>query len=308
MSNQRFPKGDLYQILEVSSNATFVAIKQSYRKLILKHHPDKSGSKSGDHEKFTAVQAAYEILSDPDKRLAYDQHRSKETTRNEFKQQKPAPQHRGSQYKETAYDSDSDRKYRTHSQFDERRSSRRPDTSSHNSRAGSSSDYYSRTEPSASEFIPRSSTRSSQPKELRWVTEHFKRIERHIEFWLERMSEVKYSAMLLVEDYSKTHSSVYDKVIKDLLEDSANVTSRFRYAVICLGDDIAARSGTSTVENNAISNRYLRFPGIIAQMEMILYDVNGIFDDLEDRNQDKQSLLKDLEGALRGWKSLDKSF
>lgn len=262
MSNQRFPKGDLYKILEVSSDATFVEIKQSYRKLILKHHPDKSGSKLGNHEKFTAVHAAYEILSDPVKRLDYDQHRSKEATGNESKQQKPAPKHRGSQgqYKETSRDSE------------------------------------------------RSSTRSSKLKEMDWITEHFKRIERFIDFWLERMSEVKYSAMLLEGKCRNVYYLSHDDVIKDLVKDCVNVISRFRDAIISLDNDVYFRSGTSREEDAAITYRYTLFPKIMQEMDMMLYDVEEIFYDLENKAEDRQSLIESLEGALRAWREIGKSF
>lgn len=59
---------NLYKILGVKSNATMEAIKKAYRKKVLQHHPDRSG----DPEKFREVQAAFDCLSDPDKRAHYD--------------------------------------------------------------------------------------------------------------------------------------------------------------------------------------------------------------------------------------------
>ncbi len=59
-----------YQILQVSSDATQDDIKRSYRRLALLYHPDKP---TGDEAQFKALQAAYDVLSDPQQRLAYDQ-------------------------------------------------------------------------------------------------------------------------------------------------------------------------------------------------------------------------------------------
>lgn len=59
---------DYYSILGVAEDATDDDIKQAYRKLASKHHPDKGG----DAEKFKEMQAAYDVLSDSKKRAAYD--------------------------------------------------------------------------------------------------------------------------------------------------------------------------------------------------------------------------------------------
>ena len=63
-----------YEILEVSRDASGDVIKKSYRKLAVKFHPDKN---PGDHtaeDKFKELGEAYEALSDPDKRAAYDRY------------------------------------------------------------------------------------------------------------------------------------------------------------------------------------------------------------------------------------------
>lgn len=60
----------LYETLEVPKDADVKAIKKSYRRLSLIHHPDRGG----DEHKFKEIAAAYEILSDPDKRSIYDQY------------------------------------------------------------------------------------------------------------------------------------------------------------------------------------------------------------------------------------------
>ena len=57
-----------YDILEVSPNANSNEIKKAYRKLAMKHHPDKGG----DPDKFKEINSAFEILSDPEKKEKYD--------------------------------------------------------------------------------------------------------------------------------------------------------------------------------------------------------------------------------------------
>ena len=59
---------DHYQTLGVSKDADIKDIKRAYRKLASKHHPDKGGDKG----EFQKVQAAYDTLSDPQKRAQYD--------------------------------------------------------------------------------------------------------------------------------------------------------------------------------------------------------------------------------------------
>lgn len=60
----------LYELLGVESSASFDQIKKSYRKLALKHHPDRGG----DKEKFQEIQEAWEVLGDKEKRDIYDKH------------------------------------------------------------------------------------------------------------------------------------------------------------------------------------------------------------------------------------------
>lgn len=65
-------KRDYYDILGVSRNASKDEIKRAYRKLALEWHPDRN--KSADaNDKFKEINEAYEVLSDPKKREAYDQ-------------------------------------------------------------------------------------------------------------------------------------------------------------------------------------------------------------------------------------------
>ena len=63
---------DYYQILGLSKNSTPEEIKKAYRKLALEYHPDRNKTKEAE-EKFKEVTKAYEILSDPQKKQAYDQ-------------------------------------------------------------------------------------------------------------------------------------------------------------------------------------------------------------------------------------------
>lgn len=65
-------KRDYYEILEISRTATEVEIKAAYRKLAIKHHPDKNPNDHTAEEKFKEAAEAYSVLSDPQKRAAYD--------------------------------------------------------------------------------------------------------------------------------------------------------------------------------------------------------------------------------------------
>ena len=67
-------KKDYYEVLDVARNATDEEIKKAYRKLAMKYHPDRNQDNPSAEEKFKEVKEAYEMLSDPDKRAAYDQY------------------------------------------------------------------------------------------------------------------------------------------------------------------------------------------------------------------------------------------
>src|SRR3954469_25334764 len=67
-------KRDYYEVLEVARTASEEEIKKAYRKLAVKFHPDKNAGDKTAEDKFKELGEAYEALSDPQKRAAYDQY------------------------------------------------------------------------------------------------------------------------------------------------------------------------------------------------------------------------------------------
>nr|WP_314265238.1 molecular chaperone DnaJ [uncultured Moellerella sp.] len=68
-------KVDLYEVLGLSKTATEQEIKKAYKRLAMKYHPDRNQEKKDEAEvKFKEIKEAYEILSDAQKRAAYDQY------------------------------------------------------------------------------------------------------------------------------------------------------------------------------------------------------------------------------------------
>ncbi|HES76297.1 MAG TPA: molecular chaperone DnaJ [bacterium] len=66
-------KQDLYEILGVSKNASEDELKKAYRRLAMKYHPDRNPDDKDAEAKFKEAKEAYEILTDAQKRAAYDQ-------------------------------------------------------------------------------------------------------------------------------------------------------------------------------------------------------------------------------------------
>ena len=66
-------KRDYYLVLEIERTASEADIKKAYRRLAMKHHPDRNSGDTGSEESFKEAKEAYEVLSDASKRATYDQ-------------------------------------------------------------------------------------------------------------------------------------------------------------------------------------------------------------------------------------------
>lgn len=71
-TNPRVSKADYYEVLGVSREVSEQELKSAYRKLAMKFHPDRNPGDHAAEEKFKEASEAYQVLSDADKRAAYD--------------------------------------------------------------------------------------------------------------------------------------------------------------------------------------------------------------------------------------------
>jgi molecular chaperone DnaJ len=70
----RYGERDYYEVLGVAKRASSGEIKKAYRKLAMKHHLDRNPDSKDAERRFEEVKEAYEMLSNPQKRAAYDQY------------------------------------------------------------------------------------------------------------------------------------------------------------------------------------------------------------------------------------------
>ena len=73
-ASTRVSKADYYEVLGVSRDVTEQELKSAYRKQALKYHPDRNPGDHAAEEKFKQASEAYQVLSDADKRAAYDRY------------------------------------------------------------------------------------------------------------------------------------------------------------------------------------------------------------------------------------------
>ncbi|HWG18648.1 MAG TPA: molecular chaperone DnaJ [Acidobacteriaceae bacterium] len=74
MATANVTREDFYEVLEVSRDASDQELKASYRRLAMQYHPDRNPNNPEAEEKFKACSEAYQVLSDPEKRAAYDRY------------------------------------------------------------------------------------------------------------------------------------------------------------------------------------------------------------------------------------------
>ena len=74
MATANVTKLDYYEVLSVSRDASDQELKAAYRKLAMQHHPDRNPDDPSAEDKFKECSEAYSVLSDPEKRAAYDRY------------------------------------------------------------------------------------------------------------------------------------------------------------------------------------------------------------------------------------------
>ncbi len=67
-------KRDYYEVLGVNKDANAAELKKAYRRVAMKYHPDRNPDDASAEEKFKEANEAYEVLSDEQKRAAYDRY------------------------------------------------------------------------------------------------------------------------------------------------------------------------------------------------------------------------------------------
>lgn len=76
-------RGDYYEILGVPRDVSDEDLKKAYRKLVLQYHPDRNPGDTTAEGKIREINAAYEVVGDPEKRRAYDRLRFGDEVRDE---------------------------------------------------------------------------------------------------------------------------------------------------------------------------------------------------------------------------------
>ena len=66
-------KRDYYEVLGVNKSVNEADLKKAYRRLAMKHHPDRNPDDAAAEEKFKEAKEAYDVLSNSEKRATYDQ-------------------------------------------------------------------------------------------------------------------------------------------------------------------------------------------------------------------------------------------
>ena len=88
-------KQDYYELLGVSKDADEAELKKAYRRLAMKHHPDRNPGDTVAEEKFKDAKEAFEVLADPQKRAAYDRFGHDGVSNSCLLYTSPSPRDRG---------------------------------------------------------------------------------------------------------------------------------------------------------------------------------------------------------------------